>query len=109
MFQRFGDRFLLDLRLVMSGHDIAGYDGSLYNGEALITGASRGLGFALARRLARTPSERLRMWLRSIFPRRWNLSKRYPRLSASPLWPICYLLLNGDRLYHVLRVTLRGR
>jgi hypothetical protein len=61
--------------------------------------ASRsGIGFDIARLLARSPAERARMWLRSVFPRRRNLTKRYPRLAGSPAWPLGYLLLNLDRL-----------
>jgi hypothetical protein len=62
-----------------------------------------GIGLAMARRLARSPIERLKMWLRSIFPRRWNLVKRYPRLAASPFYPLCYVLINLDRAWHILQ------
>jgi hypothetical protein len=61
-----------------------------------------GIGLGMARLLARSRRERAQMWLRSLFPRRWNLVKRYPRLAASPLFPLCYVLLNLDRLRHVL-------
>jgi hypothetical protein len=61
--------------------------------------ASRsGIGIDIARLLARSPAERARMWLRSLFPRRRNLTKRYPRLAGSPAWPVCYVLINADRL-----------
>ena len=65
-----------------------------------------GIGLDLARRLALSRADEARFWLRSFFPRRWNLSKRYPRLVATPLWPICYLLLNGDRMWHLARKKL---
>ena len=62
-----------------------------------------GIGFDLARRLALSRADEARFWLRSLFPRRWNLSKRYPRLVATPFWPLCYLLLNGDRAWHLAK------
>ncbi len=62
-----------------------------------------GIGLGMARLLARSRFEQARMWLRSLFPRRWNLVKRYPRLAASPLFPLCYVLLNLDRAWHILR------
>ncbi|HLF26091.1 MAG TPA: nucleotidyltransferase family protein [Anaerolineae bacterium] len=61
-----------------------------------------GIGLGMARLLARSRVERIRMWLRSLFPRRWNLVKRYPRLAASPLYPMCYVLINLDRAWHIL-------
>jgi hypothetical protein len=36
--RRFGERFLLGLQLVMTGHSIDDHDGDLYAGEALFTG-----------------------------------------------------------------------
>lgn len=65
-----------------------------------------GIGFDLARRLALSRSDKTRFWLRSFFPRRWNLAKRYPRLTETPLWPLGYVLINGDRVAHVLRQRL---
>ena len=65
-----------------------------------------GIGLDLARRLALSRVDEARFWLRSFFPRRWNLSKRYPRLVATPFWPLCYLLLNGDRAWHVAKKKL---
>jgi len=62
-----------------------------------------GIGLDLARRLALSRADEARFWLRSFFPRRWNLSKRYPRLVATPFWPLCYLLLNGDRVWHMAK------
>lgn len=64
------------------------------------------LGLAVARRLSNSPVDRAHFWLRSLFPRRWNLSKRYPRLVETPFWPAGYVLLNGDRLYHIVRRRL---
>jgi hypothetical protein len=61
-----------------------------------------GLGLEIARWLARSRGERFRMWLRSFFPRRWNLTKRYPRLTVSPAWPLGYVLLNLDRARHIV-------
>jgi hypothetical protein len=59
--------------------------------------------------LAGSRAERVRMWLRSLFPRRWNLVKRYPRLAASPFYPLCYVLIDLDRAWHllVIRTSLR--
>lgn len=69
--------------------------------------ASRsGLGLEIAQRLSRSRLDMVRFWLRSFFPRRFNLAKRYPRLVETPLWPLAYLLLNGDRLRHMLRKVL---
>jgi len=62
-----------------------------------------GIGLELAALLADSPAEKGRMWARSLFPRRRNLTKRYPRLSDSVAWPLCYVILNIDRLYHVIR------
>lgn len=67
-----------------------------------------GIGLEMAHTLARSRAERLRMWLRSFFPRRWNLVKRYPRLAASPFFPLCYVLINLDRAWHIL-VARRAR
>jgi hypothetical protein len=67
-----------------------------------------GIGLGMARLLASSRGERARMWLRSVFPRRWNLVKRYPRLAASPLFPLCYLLINADRAWHILKARLRS-
>lgn len=68
-----------------------------------------GIGLELARLLARTPGERARMWGRSLLPRRWNLSKRYPHLVRTPAWPLCYVLLNADRLRHIAGKKWRSR
>jgi hypothetical protein len=62
-----------------------------------------GIGFDLARRLALSRADEARFWLRSCFPRRWNLSKRYPRLVETPFWPLGYLLINVDRAWHLLK------
>jgi hypothetical protein len=61
-----------------------------------------GIGVDIAHMLARSRRERVLMWLRSLFPRRWNLAHRYPRLVATLFWPLCYVLINGDRLWHVV-------
>lgn len=62
-----------------------------------------GIGLEIARRLARSRMDMARFWLRSIFPRRYNLAKRYPRLVETPLWPIAYALINMDRLWHLFK------
>ena len=67
-----------------------------------------GIGFDLARRLALSRPDEARFWLRSLFPRRWNLSKRYPRLVATPFWPAGYILINLDRARHLARKIRRG-
>ncbi len=67
-----------------------------------------GIGFDLARRLALSRRDEVRFWLRSFFPRRWNLSKRYPRLVQTPFWPLAYLLINGDRVWQLLRKKVWG-
>jgi hypothetical protein len=61
-----------------------------------------GIGLGLSRVLALSRKERLWMSLRSLFPRRWNLAERYPRLVASPVWPLCYLLINASRVWHLI-------
>ena len=60
-----------------------------------------GIGVPLARLLAASPSETARALTTSLLPPRWNLMKRYPRLAASPFFPLCYLLLNADRAWHI--------
>ncbi len=70
--------------------------------------ASRsGLGLELARRLSRSRADMARFWLRSFFPRRFNLAKRYPRLVETPFWPLAYVLINLDRLGHMVRKVFR--
>lgn len=61
------------------------------------------LGLVIAERLSRSTGDRFRFWARSLFPRRWNLAKRYPRLVETPFWVFGYMLINVDRLYHVVR------
>jgi hypothetical protein len=68
-----------------------------------------GIGLGMAQMLARSRRERAQMWLRSSFPRRWNLTKRYPRLAASPFYPLCYVLINIDRAWNIARVQLARR
>ena len=65
-----------------------------------------GIGLGMACLLARSRGEQFGMWLRSLFPRRWNLMKRYPRLAASPFYPLCYILINLDRAWHFARTRL---
>ncbi|MGH2593309.1 MAG: nucleotidyltransferase family protein [Anaerolineae bacterium] len=67
------------------------------------------IGLGLARLLARSRFEQFQMWMRSLFPRRWNLVKRYPRLAASPLYPLCYVLINLDRAWHILQIRAARR
>ena len=62
-----------------------------------------GIGFEIAQRLARSRLDMVRFWLRSLFPRRFNLAKRYPKLVETPLWPLAYLLINADRLWHLAK------
>ena len=65
--------------------------------------ASRsGLGVPLARLLAESPAETTRALSASLLPPRWNLMKRYPRLAASRFYPLCYILINADRAWHML-------
>lgn len=68
-----------------------------------------GIGLGMARMLTGSRAERARMWLRSLFPRRWNLVKRYPRLAVSPFYPLCYVLINLDRAWHILKMRLVRR
>src|SRR5262249_49965584 len=58
-----------------------------------------GIGIPLARLLSENPIEMTRALLTSLLPPRWNLMKRYPRLAASPFYPLCYVLLNIDRAW----------
>jgi hypothetical protein len=64
------------------------------------------LGLAVAQRLSNSSYDRAHFWVRSLFPRRWNLSKRYPRLVETPFWMTGYILLNADRLVHIVRRRL---
>jgi hypothetical protein len=68
-----------------------------------------GIGLGLSRVLARSPRERIRMVLRSLFPRRWNLATRYPKLVATPIWPLCYVLINASRVRHFIFRRARSR
>ncbi len=70
------------------------------NSESSLTDRS-GLGFDIANRVARSRKEKTHIWFRSFFPRRWNLSKRYPRLVETPAWPLGYLLINANRIYRL--------
>lgn len=65
-----------------------------------------GIGFDIAQRLARSKMDIVRFWLRSFFPRRYNLAKRYPILVETAVWPLAYLLLNLDRVVHLVRKFL---
>ena len=62
-----------------------------------------GLGLDIARRLSRSRLDMARFWLRSFFPRRYNLAKRYPRLVETPFWPLAYLLLNSNRVIQLAK------
>jgi hypothetical protein len=62
-----------------------------------------GIGLSLSGLIAETPAETSRALVTSLLPPRWNLMKRYPRLAASPLYPLCYFLLNADRAWQLLR------
>ena len=69
-----------------------------------------GLGLDIARRLARSRLDMVRFWLRSFFPRRYNLAKRYPKLVETPFWWLGYLLINLDRVRHMAeKFYHRGR
>ena len=54
------------------------------------------LGIVIAQRLSQSSGDRLRFWMRSLFPRRWNLAK-------TPFWWLGYVLINIDRVRHVVR------
>ncbi|WP_420642953.1 nucleotidyltransferase family protein [Candidatus Leptofilum sp.] len=62
-----------------------------------------GIGLEIAQRLSRSRLDMARFWLRSFFPRRYNLAKRYPKLVETPFWPLAYLLLNGDRAIQIAK------
>lgn len=66
-----------------------------------------GIGLDIARRLARSPLDITRFWLRSFFPRRYNLAKRYPRLVETPFWWLGYVLINWDRAWHMVSKRLK--
>jgi hypothetical protein len=68
-----------------------------------------GLGFDIAQRLARFQLDLASFWLRSFFPRRYNLAKRYPKLVETAFWPLAYLLINIDRLRHMATKFLPQR
>ncbi|MCB8972583.1 MAG: nucleotidyltransferase family protein [Ardenticatenaceae bacterium] len=69
-----------------------------------------GIGLDIARRLARSRLDMVRFWLRSFFPRRYNLAKRYPKLVETPFWWLGYLLINLDRVWHMFgKFYRRGR
>ena len=62
-----------------------------------------GIGLDIARRLSRSRLDMARFWLRSFFPRRYNLAKRYPKLVETPFWPLAYLLLNSNRVIQLAK------
>lgn len=66
-----------------------------------------GIGIPLATLLSERSSERWQALRTSLLPPRWNLMKRYPRLAASPFYPLCYVLLNVDRSVQVSKKLLR--
>jgi hypothetical protein len=65
-----------------------------------------GIGLEIARRLARSRLDIVRFWLRSFFPRRYNLAKRYPKLVETPFWWLGYLLINFDRVWHMVKKVI---
>lgn len=65
-----------------------------------------GIGLDIARRLARSRLDMVRFWLRSFFPRRYNLAKRYPKLVETPFWWLGYLLINFDRVWHMVKKVI---
>ncbi|MEZ4590317.1 MAG: nucleotidyltransferase family protein [Chloroflexota bacterium] len=65
-----------------------------------------GIGLDIARRLARSRLDMARFWLRSFFPRRYNLAKRYPKLVETPFWWLGYLLINLDRVWHMVKKVI---
>ena len=65
-----------------------------------------GIGLDIARRLARSRLDIGRFWLRSFFPRRYNLAKRYPKLVETPVWWLGYLLINLDRVRHMVKKVI---
>ncbi|WP_420631503.1 hypothetical protein [Candidatus Leptofilum sp.] len=66
-----------------------------------------GIGLKIAQRMARSRLDIVRFWLRSFFPRRYNLAKRYPKLVETPFWPLGYLLINLDRMRHIAEKVFR--
>ena len=69
-----------------------------------------GIGLDIAQRMARSRLDIWRFWLRSFFPRRYNLAKRYPKLVETPFWWLGYLLINLDRVRHMVeKFYRRGR
>ena len=53
----------------------------------------------VARLLVRSPLEFRLAQLRLAFPSRWHFRlNKYPRLIASPFWPLAYLLVSAERL-----------
>ena len=65
-----------------------------------------GIGLDIARWLARSRLDMIRFWLRSFFPRRYNLAKRYPKLVETPFWWLGYLLINLDRVWHMVKKVI---
>ncbi len=65
-----------------------------------------GIGLEIAQRLARSRLDMVRFWLRSFFPRRYNLAKRYPKLVETPFWWLGYLLINLDRVWHMVKKVI---
>jgi len=51
--------------------------------------ATRGV-LSLARVWPTSRREAAAMWRHALFPSRWELADRYPRLAGSPAWPLAY-------------------
>ncbi|MCA9971213.1 MAG: hypothetical protein KC425_13400, partial [Anaerolineales bacterium] len=57
----------------------------------------------LSRLLVRSRREQLRVAARLAFPPRWHFRlQAWPRLQASPAWPLVYVVLNGQRVGRIL-------
>jgi hypothetical protein len=58
----------------------------------------------IARLLVRSPWEKIQIGLRLAFPPRWHFRmKQFPRLIQTPAWPLAYVLINGSRVWQLVK------
>lgn len=60
--------------------------------------------YHIAKLLSRSSADKSRTYFRLFFPPRWHFRmNKYPRLVASRFWPLCYLLINGERISQLFK------
>lgn len=60
--------------------------------------------YHIAQLLSRSTADKSRTYFRLFFPPRWHFRmNKYPRLVASPFWPLSYLFINGERVLQLFK------